>query len=565
MNWFELTSLLTRPIAFHRIFATIGGGACCGLFLSQAFYWTQRTKDPDGWFYKSQVEWEEETALTRYEQENVRRELKSRGLIEEKKEGIPCRLFYRINKDSLLQALGGYFKPLSVEEILSSCKSTLNQLSQMGVMRAKKLGIEHEYVDYALILKIHGNTCHICNKPITQGVGQSGGALAFDHVIPVSKRGSHTSSNIKPSHASCNISKFNNLSDPCCEQFVVPQQTSLLSGNEQASCATTSQAVVAQQTYLYTETTPETTHTRGTCEKKFGFKIGGSSESLVETPRTEIVSKEAQIIDLDQSFAAKSATTQIYKPTAEEESFYFNRLFIVDKGTYASRSSDPWMNGINPKRCLQQWLLNKRQNQQRNGDERYRSYTPTPENIRKEIRNDAVAAAGLWEDFTGEMHHRIEVYNHRVKSGASIKEEEAAAIVEIAPYADLAPLPLPNPQTTLPPSPQPARPIAALPEEASSVQAYTEYKADLPLTDEEIAERSRRLALMARSIGRPISRSRFNEPAPMTKLEEMRSWLKGNEHALKAEAIAWAKRKSDELDITCDEYGNIIDFEELEF
>lgn len=305
MNWFELTSLLTRPIAFHRIFATIGGGACCGLFLSQAFYWTSRTKDPDGWFYKSQVEWEEETALTRYEQENVRRELKSRGLIEEKKEGIPCRLFYRINKDSLLQALGGYFKPLSVEEILSSCKSTLNQLSQMGVMRAKKLGIEHEYVDYALILKTHGNTCHICNKPITQGVGQSGGALAFDHVIPVSKRGSHTFSNIKPSHASCNISKSNNLSDPCCEQFVVPQQTSLLPDNELACCATTSQAVVAQQTYLYTETTSEITHTKCDEPEKLNLEKGrcSSTSSDFYSVKTE-PSNEIQTTALDQSSPA---------------------------------------------------------------------------------------------------------------------------------------------------------------------------------------------------------------------------------------------------------------------
>lgn len=105
MNWVELTTILSRPIAFHRIFVTIGGGACAGLFLSQAFYWTDRTKDPDGWFYKTQAEWEEETGLTRYEQETVRKQLVKRGLLETKKEGIPCKLYYRIVTEAFLEAI----------------------------------------------------------------------------------------------------------------------------------------------------------------------------------------------------------------------------------------------------------------------------------------------------------------------------------------------------------------------------------------------------------------------------------------------------------------------------
>lgn len=104
-SWLELTAILTRPIAFHRIFAVIGGNAIAGLFLSQAFYWTNRTKDPDGWFYKTQEQWFAETALIRSEQERARRSLKQNGLLEEKKQGLPCKIFYRINKTTLLQQL----------------------------------------------------------------------------------------------------------------------------------------------------------------------------------------------------------------------------------------------------------------------------------------------------------------------------------------------------------------------------------------------------------------------------------------------------------------------------
>ncbi len=103
MQWEQVNSILSSPIAYHRIFATISGGALQGLFLSQIFYWTPRTKDPNGWFYKSQTEWEQETGLTRYEQETAREKLKAKGLLQEKKGGIPCRLFYRLNVEKFLQ------------------------------------------------------------------------------------------------------------------------------------------------------------------------------------------------------------------------------------------------------------------------------------------------------------------------------------------------------------------------------------------------------------------------------------------------------------------------------
>lgn len=104
-NWSTLSLLLQSPIAYHRVFAHIGGGATAGLFLSQAFYWTPRTKNPDGWFYKTSAEWEQETGLTRWEQETARKQLIKRGLIVEKKQGLPCKLFFRIVKEQLISAI----------------------------------------------------------------------------------------------------------------------------------------------------------------------------------------------------------------------------------------------------------------------------------------------------------------------------------------------------------------------------------------------------------------------------------------------------------------------------
>jgi hypothetical protein len=70
----------SRVVAYHPSFAAIAGGVTAGLFLAQLFYWHDKGSDPDGWIYKTQAEWEEETGLSRWEQETARRRLRERGL-----------------------------------------------------------------------------------------------------------------------------------------------------------------------------------------------------------------------------------------------------------------------------------------------------------------------------------------------------------------------------------------------------------------------------------------------------------------------------------------------------
>lgn len=100
----QITKLLDRPIAFHRCFVDISGSVDGAVFLSQAIYWTKRT-DLEQWFYKTAVEWEEETGIKSDRQKTIRNHLVKLGVLEEKKEGIPCKLFYRINLEKLSQLL----------------------------------------------------------------------------------------------------------------------------------------------------------------------------------------------------------------------------------------------------------------------------------------------------------------------------------------------------------------------------------------------------------------------------------------------------------------------------
>ncbi|WOD97413.1 hypothetical protein REM94_05800 [Klebsiella pneumoniae] len=80
----NILPLLDRPIAFQRSFIRLDIGVTAALFLSQMIYWTNRSDD-DGWVYKTQEEWEEETGLSRYEQEGARKKLRSIGVLQEKR------------------------------------------------------------------------------------------------------------------------------------------------------------------------------------------------------------------------------------------------------------------------------------------------------------------------------------------------------------------------------------------------------------------------------------------------------------------------------------------------
>jgi hypothetical protein len=91
-----------RPIAFNRAFVRLGIGVTGALFLSQALYWSKRTKDPEGWFYKTIEDWQEETGLTKEEQLTIKKKLTALGFLEVKKKGVPATNHFKIDQYSLV-------------------------------------------------------------------------------------------------------------------------------------------------------------------------------------------------------------------------------------------------------------------------------------------------------------------------------------------------------------------------------------------------------------------------------------------------------------------------------
>jgi len=96
--------LSDRPIAFHPALARAFGGINEALFFQQIAYWSDKGADPE-WIYKSQVELEEETCLSSYQQKQARDRLKRLGVLEDDRRGVPARLYYRIAWDALFRLL----------------------------------------------------------------------------------------------------------------------------------------------------------------------------------------------------------------------------------------------------------------------------------------------------------------------------------------------------------------------------------------------------------------------------------------------------------------------------
>ena len=94
------------PITFHRSLVRVTGSVTAAVMLSQAIVLTETlVPDAQGWFTKSQAEWSEDTGLSRWEQETARRILRQTSLIEERKWGVPAKLWFRVRNDRIWQAL----------------------------------------------------------------------------------------------------------------------------------------------------------------------------------------------------------------------------------------------------------------------------------------------------------------------------------------------------------------------------------------------------------------------------------------------------------------------------
>jgi len=96
------------PIVFHRCYVDITGSVTAALWLSHAVYHiTEHAAEEDGWFSKSQSAWEQETGLSRREQETARKLLVGLHILKERRPGLQRPMQFQIDFDILMQRLQG--------------------------------------------------------------------------------------------------------------------------------------------------------------------------------------------------------------------------------------------------------------------------------------------------------------------------------------------------------------------------------------------------------------------------------------------------------------------------
>lgn len=97
-NKYNTKELRDRVVAFRPIFKRKLGSYTCAVLLQQISFWSKTKKDEDGWFYKTQGEWDDEICITRRELETARDMLIEKKLIEYETRGVGNKGYYRLNE-----------------------------------------------------------------------------------------------------------------------------------------------------------------------------------------------------------------------------------------------------------------------------------------------------------------------------------------------------------------------------------------------------------------------------------------------------------------------------------
>jgi len=99
----KLTDFLSGPAARHVQYypqlVPILGSVNATILFGQFLYWRGKQADPDGWLFKNQKEIQNETGLSREEQETARKKLRKISVLHEQRRGNPCRLWFLLDLD----------------------------------------------------------------------------------------------------------------------------------------------------------------------------------------------------------------------------------------------------------------------------------------------------------------------------------------------------------------------------------------------------------------------------------------------------------------------------------
>jgi len=117
-----------RAIAYRALLAKAFDSVSLAILWEQLRYWTDRTKDPEGWIYKSSSDIFNETALTRKVQETARERGRELGILEEKIDGFPATVHFRVNMDRACIVVGEWIEKNGAPKKIFRKEKTTNSI-----------------------------------------------------------------------------------------------------------------------------------------------------------------------------------------------------------------------------------------------------------------------------------------------------------------------------------------------------------------------------------------------------------------------------------------------------
>lgn len=98
----KVLGALGRPIVYYPEIGRALGSMDAAVFLGNFMYWDGKQADKtEGWIFKNSFEISKETGLKRSRQESAREVLRNFGILQEKKEDFPPKVYYRFIWDAL--------------------------------------------------------------------------------------------------------------------------------------------------------------------------------------------------------------------------------------------------------------------------------------------------------------------------------------------------------------------------------------------------------------------------------------------------------------------------------
>ena len=120
-------------ISVPRVYIDLCGDIETAAVLSQSVYWSDKTDDPEGWFYKSGADWQAEIGIKRHSLESAQSKLTGMGVLQTKlaragKSNAPTthhKIDDAVLADRLIDLLGGF-----AENSKSDLQKTANRLAE---------------------------------------------------------------------------------------------------------------------------------------------------------------------------------------------------------------------------------------------------------------------------------------------------------------------------------------------------------------------------------------------------------------------------------------------------